>query len=63
VLVRHILLAEPLADRFSALFEGITVEEAVEAAHSFRFDRAVERTGLSAMLQEHLLGGGTDAAR
>ncbi|WP_255950835.1 glycoside hydrolase family 5 protein [Streptomyces odontomachi] len=55
VLVRHILLAEPLAERFAALFEGISVEEAVEAARSFRFDRSVERTALSAVLRAHLL--------
>ncbi|MGW1026424.1 glycoside hydrolase family 5 protein [Streptomyces sp. NPDC002577] len=58
VLVRHILLAEPLAERFARLFEDITVEEAVEAARSFRFDRTVERTGLSEVLRKHLLGAG-----
>jgi len=56
VLVRHILLAEPLAQRFGALFEGIGAERARELAHSFRFDRAVERTGLTAVLREHLAG-------
>ncbi|WP_199185789.1 glycoside hydrolase family 5 protein [Streptomyces carminius] len=58
LLVRHILLAEPLAERFAALFAGITPEEAVEAAHSFRFEHTVERTGLTAVLREHLLGAG-----
>ncbi len=59
MLVRHILLAEPLAERFAGLFEGITVEGAVEAARSFRFDRTVERSTLSAVLREHLLGTST----
>ncbi len=58
VLVRRILLAEPLAERFARLFEGITAEEAVEAARSIRFDRTVERTGLSEVLRKHLLGTG-----
>ncbi|MEU8353689.1 cellulase family glycosylhydrolase [Streptomyces sp. NPDC048845] len=57
-LVRHIMLAEPLAERFARLFEGITPEEAAEAARSFRFDRTVERTGLSAVLRHHLTRGG-----
>lgn len=56
VLVRHILLAEPLAERFAELFRGISVEDAVEAARSFRFDRCVERTGLTAVLTKHLGG-------
>ncbi len=63
VLVRHILLAEPLAEKFAALFDGITQEEAVEAAHSFRFDRAVERTGLSQVLRAHLLAPAAEEAR
>lgn len=54
VLVRHILLAEPLAERFGQRFAGVGVEEARELAASFRFERAVERTGLSAVLREHL---------
>ncbi|QJU55706.1 cellulase family glycosylhydrolase [Herbiconiux sp. KACC 21604] len=54
VLVRHILLAEPLAERFGDLFAGITPERARELARSFRFDRSVERTGLSEVLRSHL---------
>ena len=54
VLVRHILLAEPLAERFGRLFEGVDVDRARELAHSFRFDRTVERTGLTRVLREHL---------
>jgi len=56
VLVRHILLAEPLAERFGHLFAGIGAEDARQLAHSFRFDRAVERTGLTEVLRLHLAG-------
>jgi len=62
VLLRHILFAEPLAERLARLFEGISEEEAVEAVHSFRFDRTVERSDLSAVLREHLLGAAGRAA-
>ena len=54
VLVRHVLLAEPLAERFGALFEGVDAERARTLAHSFRFDNAVERTGLTEVLRSHL---------
>lgn len=54
VLVRHILLAEPLAERFGDRFRGITPERARELAASFRFDRCVERAGLAEVLREHL---------
>jgi hypothetical protein len=54
VLVRHILLAEPLAERFADLFAGIDVGRARALARSFRFDTAVERTGLTELLRSHL---------
>ena len=54
VLVRHILLAEPLAERFGRQFEGVSVERARELAASFRFDETLEREGLTALLREHL---------
>jgi len=54
VLVRHILLAEPLAERFGDRFRGVSPERARELASSFRFDRSVERTGLSDVLRSHL---------
>jgi len=54
VLVRHILLAEPLAERFGALFAGVTPDQARELAHSFRFENTVERTGLTEVLRAHL---------
>lgn len=56
VLVRHILLAEPLAERFGQRFAGVTPEEARTLSASFRYENAVERTGLSEVLRAHLLG-------
>lgn len=54
LLVRHILLAEPLAERFAARFAGIAPDEAREAAASFRLDRCVVREPLEALLRDHL---------
>ncbi|NCT91229.1 glycoside hydrolase family 5 protein [Cellulomonas sp. APG4] len=54
VLVRHILLAEPLVDEFAATFRGLDADGAAELARSFAFDRCVERTRLSALLRRHL---------
>jgi hypothetical protein len=54
VLVRHILLAEPMAEEFAARFRGVTPDRARELARSFRFDACAERTGLTSLLAEHL---------
>jgi aryl-phospho-beta-D-glucosidase BglC (GH1 family) len=54
VLVRHILLAEPLAERFGDRFRGVSPARAAELAGAFRFDRTLERTGLTNLLREHL---------
>jgi len=54
VLIRHILMAEPLADQFADLFAGVEPERARELAASFRFENCVERTGLSQVLRAHL---------
>jgi endoglucanase len=50
-LVRHILLTEPLIDRFANAFAGVTPEEAERLAASFRFENCVERTELSEVLR------------
>ena len=55
-LVRHILLAEPLAERFGRAFDGVTPEEAEALAGAFRFENCVERTPLSEVLRTHLRG-------
>lgn len=54
VLVRHILLAEPLAEQFADRFGGIDPVRARELAASFRFDACEERAGLSEVLRAHL---------
>lgn len=54
VLVRHILLAEPLAERFAERFRGVTPDRARQLAGAFRLDRTIERTGLTSLLREHL---------
>lgn len=54
VLVRHILLAEPLVQRFGEAFAGVTPEQAEQLAASFRYDNTAERTGLSEVLRSHL---------
>ncbi|KIH99387.1 glycoside hydrolase family 5 [Streptomonospora alba] len=54
-LVRHILLAEPLVERFGDAFAGVSPEEAEQLAASFRFAHCVERTPLSEVLRAHLL--------
>ncbi|WP_228484690.1 glycoside hydrolase family 5 protein [Microbacterium cremeum] len=56
VLVRHILLAEPLAEQFADRFRGVSPSRAGELAASFRFDRCDERVGLSEVLRTHLRG-------
>jgi len=54
VLVRHILLAEPMAEEFAERFRGVTPDEARRLARSFRLDACVERTGLTSLLREHI---------
>ncbi|WP_404429257.1 glycoside hydrolase family 5 protein [Microbacterium lacus] len=56
VLVRHILLAEPLAERFADLFRGVTPEQARQLARTFRFDGMRQRTGLIDTLRAHISG-------
>lgn len=57
-LVRHILLAEPTAERYAALFEGMPPDVAREVAGSFRFDAMQVRTELAALLRAHQGVGG-----
>jgi len=53
MLVRHILLAEPMVDDFARLFGGLDVEQICTLADSFAFDRTVERTPLAEILKEY----------
>ncbi|MDQ7905658.1 cellulase family glycosylhydrolase [Phytohabitans sp. ZYX-F-186] len=67
LLVRHILLAEPMVGDFERCFAGVTPDEAAELAGSFAFDRCVRRTPLALALREHLggsaAGGGVSPDR
>lgn len=54
VLVRHILLAEPLAERYADRFAGLDAEQAAGLGRDFAFDRTVERKALVDVLRRHL---------
>jgi endoglucanase len=52
-LVRHILLAEPTAERFAALFRGVDAGQARELAKAFATRDMLVRTGLADVLRGH----------
>jgi len=54
VLVRHILLAEPMVHDFARCFAGIDAEEARALADCFAFERCVVRPRLVDVLEKHL---------
>jgi hypothetical protein len=54
LLVRNILLAEPLAERYGELLRGISPEQARDYAASFRFEHCDLRPGLVQTLRSHL---------
>lgn len=56
VLVRHIMLAEPLVDEFGKCFAGVGVEEAGRLAESFGLSRCVQRKKLLEILQADAKG-------
>lgn len=51
LLVRHLLLAEPLIERYAELFRGLGADEMAELAHSFRFERCAVRAPLADALR------------
>ena len=51
-LVRHILLAEPLAERYAELFARVTPERAEELARSFGFENTLVRERLAGILRQ-----------
>jgi endoglucanase len=53
LLVRHILLAEPLVADFARCFEGVTPGRAEELAASFAFEACVRRDELARILADH----------
>lgn len=54
VLVRHILLAEPMVDDFARCFAGIDADEARALADCFALENCAIRTRLTDLLREHL---------
>ncbi|MDR7384902.1 glycoside hydrolase family 5 protein [Promicromonospora iranensis] len=54
LLVRHVLLAEPLAERFADTFRGVLPDQARALAASFRFDACDSRAALADLLRSHL---------
>jgi endoglucanase len=50
LLVRHILISEALLPEYCNLFKGLSEEELVALAQSFRFENYVKRTRLEAIL-------------
>jgi hypothetical protein len=54
VLVRHILLAEPMVDDFARCFEGLDADGMRAMADCFALERCTVRPGLLDMLKEHL---------
>jgi endoglucanase len=54
VLVRHILLAEPMVDDFARCFAGIDAAQARALADCFAVDRCTVRSRLVDILREHL---------
>lgn len=53
-LVRHILLAEPLAEKYAALFDGMSSERAGELARSFSFEKTLVRERLAGILRQRV---------
>jgi endoglucanase len=56
LLVRHILLAEPMVADFGRCFEGLSPDEAEALADSFRLDRCVPRGPLVEILRGAVAG-------
>ncbi len=48
--IRHILIAEALAQDYCNLFRGLSEEQLVSLAQSFRFDNCVKRERLENIL-------------
>jgi endoglucanase len=53
LLVRNILLAEPMLPEYAELFRGMSETEIDELMRSFRFENCVKREELAGILSEH----------
>jgi endoglucanase len=58
LLVRNILLAEPLARRYAGLFDGLSADRARRLASAFRLANCVPRQRLVDVLTQHLAAPG-----
>ena len=54
VLVRHILLAEPMVEDFARCFEGLDADGMRAMADCFALERCTIREPLLAVLKKHL---------
>lgn len=54
LLIRNILLAEPLVAQFGRCFTDVTPQEAQALAGCFAFDQCVRREATARILREHL---------
>jgi endoglucanase len=54
LLVRNILLAEPMLPEYAELFRGTSEAEVEELMRSFRFENCVKREELANILSEYL---------
>ncbi len=58
LLVRNILLAEPMVREYAGLFRGIDEAGIDDLMRSFRFENCVRREELASILAEHAVPGG-----
>ena len=62
MLVRNILLAEPMLPEYGELFRGMNAGEIDEMMRSFSFENCVQRTELAEILAEYAPTGSTEWA-
>jgi endoglucanase len=62
LLVRNILLAEPMLPEYGELFRGMNEEEIEEMMRSFSFENCVKRERLANTLAEHAPKGSAERA-
>jgi endoglucanase len=58
LLVRNILLAEPMLPEYGELFRGMDEVEIDTMMRSFSFENCVRREELASILSEHAVGSG-----
>ncbi len=63
LLVRNILLAEPMLREYAELFRGMDEAGIDDLMRSFRFENCVRREELASILAEHAVPGGVRSSR